>query len=128
AHLDDQGRGERLRDGAEIVILGAPNAGKSSLLNALARRDVAIVTAEPGTTRDLIELRLDLDGFPVTLVDTAGLRETTGIVESEGIRRARARADAADLILFLSDVSQRNTDSKPVLTGEPPVWRVGSKR
>jgi len=132
AHLDDQGRGERLRDGAEIVILGAPNAGKSSLLNALARRDIAIVTAEPGTTRDLIELRLDLDGFPVTLVDTAGLRETTGMVESEGIRRARARADAADLILFLSDVSQRDTDSEPVLTGGPPggppVWRIGSKR
>jgi tRNA modification GTPase len=103
-HLADR-RGERLRDGAEVVILGAPNAGKSSLLNAIARRDVAIVTPEPGTTRDLIEVKLDLGGYPVTLVDTAGIRETEGLVEREGIRRAEARAAAADLVLWLEDAS-----------------------
>ncbi len=86
-HIEDR-RGERLRDGVEIVILGPPNAGKSSLLNAIANRDVAIVTPEAGTTRDLIEVKLDLGSMPVTLVDTAGLRQTASLVESEGIRRA----------------------------------------
>jgi tRNA modification GTPase len=95
---------ERLRDGFRVVVLGPPNAGKSSLVNALARREVAIVTAEPGTTRDLIEVHLDLDGWPVTVTDTAGLRETAGLVEQEGIRRARARAEDADLVLWLSAV------------------------
>lgn len=100
-HLARAGNGERLRSGFEIVLLGAPNAGKSSLLNALARRPAAIVTPEAGTTRDLIEVRLDLGGYPVTLVDTAGLREAAGIVEAEGIRRARERAERADLVLYL---------------------------
>jgi tRNA modification GTPase len=103
-HVSDR-RGERLRDGAEIVVLGPPNAGKSSLINAIARRDVAIVTPEPGTTRDLIEIRLDLGGYPVTLVDTAGLREAEGVVEREGIRRAEERAAKADLVLWLSDAT-----------------------
>ena len=103
-HLADR-RGERLRDGAEVVILGAPNVGKSSLVNAIARRDVAIVTAEAGTTRDLIEVRLDLGGYPVTLVDTAGLREAAGLVEREGIRRAEDRAARADLVLWLVDAT-----------------------
>ena len=103
--LDDRHRGERLRDGAEVVVLGAPNAGKSSLVNALARRDVAIVTPEPGTTRDLIEVRLDLDGYPATVVDTAGLRAAVGAVEAEGIRRARERAASADLVLWLEDLT-----------------------
>ena len=85
-------RGERVREGVEIVVLGPPNAGKSSLVNAIARRDVAIVTAEPGTTRDMIEVRVDLDGYAATLVDTAGLREAEGVVEREGVRRAEARA------------------------------------
>jgi tRNA modification GTPase len=116
-------RAERLRDGAEIVILGPPNAGKSTLLNALARRDVAIVTPEPGTTRDLIEVRLDLGGYPVTLVDTAGLREHAGQVEAEGIRRAEARADAADLVLWLSEVG---IAAPPPSLGAP-VLRVGTK-
>lgn len=100
-HLARAGSGERLRSGFEIVLLGAPNAGKSSLLNALARRPAAIVAPEAGTTRDLIEVRLDLGGYPVTLVDTAGLREATSAIEVEGIRRARARAESADLILYL---------------------------
>ena len=123
-HLADSGRGERLRDGAEIVILGPPNAGKSSLLNALARRDVAIVAAEAGTTRDLIEVRMELGGFPATFVDTAGLREQAGAVESEGIRRARQRAERADLILWLSEA--REPVPVPDSLGAP-VWRIGTK-
>jgi tRNA modification GTPase len=123
--LADDRRGERIREGAEIVVLGPPNAGKSSLINALARRDVAIVTPEPGTTRDLVEVRLDIAGYPVTLVDTAGLRETTGVVEREGIRRARERAERADLVLWLSDM----TDVGPGNSEEfgCPVLRVGTK-
>lgn len=95
--------GERVRSGFDVVLLGAPNVGKSSLLNALARREAAIVTAEPGTTRDLIEVALDIDGYAVTLVDTAGLREAAGLVEREGIERARRRSADADLILLLDD-------------------------
>lgn len=101
--LNDGGIGEKIRDGIEIVIFGPPNAGKSSLLNAIAKRDVAIVSDEAGTTRDLIELHLNLDGYPVTLVDTAGLREASGKVEEEGIRRARARMENAPLKIALLD-------------------------
>ena len=101
AHLADARRGERLRDGVTVAVVGAPNAGKSSLVNALARRDVAIVSPEAGTTRDAIEVHLDLGGYPVILVDTAGLRAATGAIEAEGIARARARAEAADLVLAL---------------------------
>src|SRR5690606_313711 len=88
AHLADGRRGEALRDGVQVVITGAPNVGKSSLLNALSRRDVAIVSDVAGTTRDIIEVRLDLGGYPVTLVDTAGLRESADVIEQEGVRRA----------------------------------------
>ncbi|WP_445680433.1 tRNA uridine-5-carboxymethylaminomethyl(34) synthesis GTPase MnmE [Radicibacter daui] len=105
AHLDDGGRGERLREGVAVAIIGAPNAGKSSLLNALARRDVAIVSDLAGTTRDVIEVHLDLGGLPVILWDTAGLRETADRVEAEGIRRALERARSADLKLALFDAS-----------------------
>ncbi|WP_267424142.1 tRNA uridine-5-carboxymethylaminomethyl(34) synthesis GTPase MnmE [Methylobacterium sp. GC_Met_2] len=101
AILRDGHRGERLRDGFTVVLAGAPNAGKSTLLNALSRRDVAIVSDTPGTTRDAIEVRLDLAGLPVLLVDTAGLRETAEPVEAEGIRRTRARIETADLVLAL---------------------------
>ena len=100
-----KGRGERLRDGVRIVIAGAPNAGKSSLMNALARRDVAIVSEEAGTTRDVIEVHLDLGGLPVILTDTAGLREAAGKVEAEGVRRALARAEEADVVLWLVDAT-----------------------
>ncbi|MEJ0061905.1 MAG: tRNA uridine-5-carboxymethylaminomethyl(34) synthesis GTPase MnmE [Alphaproteobacteria bacterium] len=103
AHLADNRRGERLRDGYHIAILGPPNAGKSSLLNALARRDAAIVSAVAGTTRDVIELQLDLGGYPVIVADTAGLRESEDAIESEGIRRAAARAGLADLKLLVFD-------------------------
>lgn len=109
-HLNDAHRGERLRDGVQIAIIGAPNAGKSTLLNALAQRDVVIVTDIAGTTRDVIEVHLDLGGYPVTLLDTAGLRETDDKIEAEGIRRARERARNADLKLCLFD-SRKEPDA-----------------
>lgn len=99
AHVADDGRGERLREGLVVAILGAPNAGKSSLLNALVGREAAIVSARAGTTRDVVEVRFDLGGVPVTLADTAGLREAGDEIEQEGIRRARRRAEEADLVL-----------------------------
>ena len=103
AHLADGARGERVRDGYRVAIIGPPNAGKSSLLNALARRDAAIVSAVPGTTRDVVEVRLVLAGFPVWIADTAGLREARDAIESEGVRRALARAEAADLRIGLAE-------------------------
>ncbi len=113
-HLQDR-RGERLRDGFRIVIAGAPNAGKSSLLNALARRDVAIVSEEAGTTRDVIEVHLDLGGLPVIVTDTAGLREAEGAVEAEGIKRALARAGEADLVLWVVDATAPQWDAPDTL-------------
>jgi tRNA modification GTPase len=123
--LDDGHRGERLRDGAEVVLVGAVNAGKSSLLNALARRDVAIVSPEPGTTRDLIEVRLDVGGYPFTIVDTAGFRDAGGAVEREGIRRAEARAGAADLVIAIEDVTGPRGTVAPANLA--PAIRVGTK-
>jgi tRNA modification GTPase len=96
-------RGERLRDGFNVVIAGPPNVGKSTLMNALARRDVAIVSDIPGTTRDPIEVHLDLRGLPIILVDTAGVREALDSIEKEGVARATRRAAEADLILWLSE-------------------------
>jgi tRNA modification GTPase len=116
SHLADQRRGEIVRDGFTVVILGPPNVGKSSLLNALARREAAIVSAVPGTTRDPIEVDLDLGGYAVTLIDTAGLRETTDAIETEGIKRARAKAQHADLRLGVMDAAvvkdSRGMDSR----------------
>lgn len=105
AHLAEGRRGEAVREGAEITILGAPNVGKSSLINALARRDAAIVTPIAGTTRDVIEVRLDIDGWPVLLSDTAGLRDSLDPVEAEGIRRAQALAKRAVLKLVVFDAT-----------------------
>ncbi len=109
-------RGERLREGLTVAIAGPPNAGKSSLLNRLAQRDAAIVSPYPGTTRDVIEVHLDLGGYPVTLLDTAGVRESDDPVEQEGVRRARARAAAADLVLWVEEAGrasgQRINESK----------------
>ncbi len=98
-------RGERIREGFTVAIAGPPNAGKSTLLNRIARREAAIVSPHAGTTRDVIELHLDLDGYPVTLLDTAGIRETDDPVEQEGVRRARDRAAGADLVLWVTDVA-----------------------
>lgn len=97
------GRSERLRDGLVVAIAGAPNVGKSTLMNQLVRRDVAIVSPQAGTTRDAIEVHLDLDGYPVTLIDTAGIHDTADPIEQEGIRRAKARAADADLVFWLVD-------------------------
>lgn len=106
AHLEDRHIGERIRSGFRIVILGAPNVGKSTLLNALARQDAAIVSAEAGTTRDVIEIRIDLGGFSASIADTAGLRESGNVIEKEGVRRARARAREADLKLLLIEATE----------------------
>jgi tRNA modification GTPase len=122
--LTDAARGERLRDGFTVAITGAPNVGKSTLLNRLAEREVAIVSPIPGTTRDAIEVALDLKGVPVVLVDTAGMRETHDPVEAEGVRRARARATAADLILWLVDNSR--TDARPENISRA-TWLVRTK-
>ena len=103
--LADGRRGERLRDGLVVAIAGPPNAGKSTLLNRLARREAAIVSPYAGTTRDVIEVHLDLEGYPVTLLDTAGIRDSAEPVEREGVRRARERAAAADLVLWVIDGS-----------------------
>ena len=110
-HLADARRGERLRDGVAVAVLGPPNVGKSSLVNALARRDVAIVAPEAGTTRDAIEVNLDLGGYPAVVTDTAGLREAAGAVEAEGIRRALDRAGNADLRLVMLDARAPEPDA-----------------
>ena len=121
--LAAQGRSERLRDGLVVAIAGAPNVGKSTLINQLARREVAIVSPHAGTTRDIIEVALDLDGYPVTVIDTAGVRETADPVEQEGVRRAKARAAEADLVLWLVDAESRG---QPV-AASCPVWTVRNK-
>lgn len=101
SHLDDGGQGERLRTGLVFAIAGPPNVGKSTLINALCRREIAIVSPQAGTTRDVLEARIELAGIPVTLLDTAGLRETADTIEAEGVRRARARIASADLLIAL---------------------------
>eukprot|EP00903_Cladosiphon_okamuranus_P002410 g2408.t1 len=131
-HLVRSKSGERLRSGLQVVLMGAPNAGKSSLLNAIAGRDVAIVTEEAGTTRDVIEVHLDLGGYPVTLVDTAGLRQTDGVVEREGIRRAEEKGRAADLILWAVEPKGIEQDDPSAglpadLRANVPVWTVRTK-
>jgi tRNA modification GTPase len=104
-HLADGHRGERLRDGIDVAIVGPPNAGKSSLLNRIARRDVAITSPVPGTTRDVIEVAIDLGGYPVVLADTAGLRDSADAIEQEGKRRAVQRAEQAEIRLFVFDIA-----------------------
>jgi tRNA modification GTPase len=121
--LAAQGQSERLRDGLVVAIAGPPNVGKSTLMNQLARREVAIVSPHAGTTRDVIEVQLDLDGYPVTVIDTAGIRETDDPVEQEGVRRALARAAEADLVLWLADAAGAEIDHK----GRAPVWLVRNK-
>jgi tRNA modification GTPase len=115
-HLIDRRRGERLRDGIAVAIVGPPNAGKSSLLNRLARREAAITSPMAGTTRDVIEVAIDLAGYPVVLADTAGLRDSADEIEQEGLRRALARAEAAEIRLFVFDAR------RPVDTAGAAVW------
>ncbi|HXI05114.1 MAG: tRNA uridine-5-carboxymethylaminomethyl(34) synthesis GTPase MnmE [Bradyrhizobium sp.] len=121
--LSAQGHAERLRDGLVVAIAGPPNVGKSTLINQLARREVAIVSPHAGTTRDIIEVQLDLEGYPVTVIDTAGIRETSDPVEQEGVRRARARAGEADLVLWLADSAGAPIERH----GTAPVWLVRNK-
>ena len=125
--LVSSARSERLREGLTVAIAGPPNAGKSTLLNRLARREAAIVSPHAGTTRDVIEVHLDLDGYPVTVIDTAGVRETHDPVEQEGVRRARDRARTSDLVLWLTDAQD---EAAPTLSGgddHAPVWIVRNK-
>lgn len=124
AHIAGAKRANAVREGFRIVIVGAPNAGKSSLMNALAGSDIAIVSDEPGTTRDALEARLSIGGQLVVVTDTAGIREKAGSVEAEGIRRALKRAADADLVLFLSD---RGAWENPEMFGDARVWKVASK-
>jgi len=121
--LAAQGRSERLREGLVVAIAGPPNVGKSTLINQLARREVAIVSPHAGTTRDIIEVQLDLDGYPVTVIDTAGIRKTDDPVEQEGVRRARARAAEADLVLWMMDAQHEQRPQEAAA----PLWTVRNK-
>ena len=137
AALADGGRGERLREGLVVAIAGPPNAGKSTLLNRLAKREAAIVSPYAGTTRDVIEVHLDLAGWPVTLLDTAGIRDTEDPVELEGVRRARERAAAADLVLWVVDsrdspnsgaaAFENEAESNGKAESRPPTWLIRNK-
>lgn len=118
--------GRVLRDGLQVVIMGPPNAGKSSLLNALAGSEAAIVTDIAGTTRDVLREHINIDGLAVELIDTAGLREDPGVIEAEGIRRARSAMESADAILWLADVTA-SASEPPEVSDERPVLRVFNK-
>jgi tRNA modification GTPase len=126
--LADGGRGERLREGLVVAIAGPPNAGKSTLLNRIAKREAAIVSPYAGTTRDVIEVHLDLGGLPVTVLDTAGIRETDDPVEREGVKRARDRASAADLVLWVVDASSAADSQTPDIdAAASAIWVLRNK-
>ena len=124
--LKGAARGERLRDGLVVAITGPPNAGKSTLLNRIAKREAAIVSPHAGTTRDVIEVHLDLDGYPLTLLDTAGIRDSADPVEQEGVRRARKRAAEADLVLWVVDAAD-DLKARGVVQAEQPTWLIRNK-
>lgn len=128
AHLGTAERGLRLRDGIQVAVLGAPNAGKSSIVNALSAREAAIVTPVAGTTRDVVEVAIDLAGYPVVLADTAGLRASDDPVEAEGVRRARARAGEADLRLAVLDATAAPAfDAETLALADPRTLLVVNK-
>src|SRR5690606_31770488 len=125
-------QGRLLREGMTVVIAGRPNAGKSSLLNRLAGYDAAIVTAVPGTTRDIVRERIDIDGMPLHVLDTAGLRDAPDVVEAEGIRRATVEMARADRVLFIIDTvedpdARAFTEERPRLPADVPVTIVLNK-
>jgi len=124
-HIKAGERAEAMRDGLRIVIAGAPNAGKSSLINRLAGRDVAIVTDEPGTTRDALEIRMTVGGLPLFVSDTAGLRQTQTIVEQMGINIARQKIEEADLVLLIEDMADPQPVDLPIVAA--PIWKIGNK-
>lgn len=124
AALESVSRGRIVREGIRVALAGAPNAGKSSLLNALAKSDLAIVTDEPGTTRDVRDVAIDLDGQLVIVVDMAGLRETDSKAEAEGVRRAKAELEVADLVLWLQAPDGAVIDTPPT---SAPIWRIATK-
>jgi tRNA modification GTPase len=126
-HLADGHRGERLRDGISVAILGPPNAGKSSLLNRIAQREAAITSPYAGTTRDIVEVAIDLQGYPVLFADTAGLRDSADLVEQEGLRRALARAEAAELRLFVFDAAQPHDAAAAARWPGPATLLVANK-
>lgn len=126
-HLADGARGERLREGFHVAVIGPPNAGKSSLINALSGRDIAMVSDRPGTTRDVIEVALELGGLPVVLSDTAGLRDAEDELEREGVRRALSRARRADLVLLLRDAAVQTADVWRDEVGGAPILCVANK-
>lgn len=127
ATLAASAKGERLREGLVVAIAGPPNAGKSTLLNRLARREAAIVSPHAGTTRDVIEVHLDLGGYPVVLLDTAGIREARDPVEEEGVRRARDRAAGADLVLWLTDAMAEPGSDGPLGDANGRQWLIINK-
>ena len=128
--LADSHRGERLREGLTVAVAGPVNVGKSSIVNRLAKRSAAIVSPHAGTTRDIIEVHLDLGGFPVTVLDTAGLRDTDDPVEHEGVRRACEHAEASDLVLWVVDATLTDPPAPPALLmgpDAPTVWLLSNK-
>jgi tRNA modification GTPase len=130
ALLADSHRGERLREGLTVAVAGPVNVGKSSIVNRLAKRSAAIVSPHAGTTRDIIEVHLDLGGFPITVLDTAGMRDTDDPVEEEGVRRARAHTGASDLVLWVSDATLGENLPPPadmMKPDAPPVWLLSNK-
>jgi tRNA modification GTPase len=126
-HLADGHRGERLRDGIMVAIVGPPNAGKSSLLNRIARREAAITSPIAGTTRDIVEVAIDLQGYPVVLADTAGLRESDDLIEQEGLRRALRRAEEAEIRLFVFDARSSSNVSGASAWPGPDTILVANK-
>ena len=127
-HLDDNSKGQRLRDGFQIALVGVPNVGKSSLMNALTNKDIAIVSCIAGTTRDVVEAHLDVAGFPVILADTAGLRDQADEIETEGIRRAVRKAEESDLILYVQDLAHYpHTDNLPTALKHIPTYTIWNK-